>query len=116
MEIWSLEYADAQFSKWIRARDGKCQFPYCNQTEGLDCSHFYLRSNSATRFDPDNCVALCRYHHTLWEVPQPTKNPEYIQFMLKRLGMERFKALHERGRSIYKRTQSILDCMTLVVS
>lgn len=113
--MWSLEYADAQFSSWIRKRDGKCQYPYCNKAEGLDCSHFHLRSHSATRYDPDNCIALCRYHHGLLEVANPTKNVEYIALMLARLGQEKFDALQRKANSIYKRTQAILDCMGIVL-
>ena len=112
--MWSLEYADAQFSNWIRTRDGKCQFPYCNQRDGLDNSHFHLRHHSATRYEPDNCIALCRTHHEALEHPVPTKNPEYIQLMLKRLGTERYKALAQRANSIFKRDAAIINVMALI--
>lgn len=114
--MWTLEYADAQFAKWIKARDGKCQYPYCNQLENLDNSHFHLRSNSATRYDPDNCIALCRLHHGLLEVPVPTKNLEYMALMQARLGPVKFIELSRKANSIYNRSQAILDCMDLVVS
>lgn len=109
--MWTLEYADQQFSQWIKERDGKCQYPYCNQTENLDNSHFHLRNHSATRFDRDNCIALCRRHHQQLEVPVPTKNPEYQTLMRGRLGEEGFGNLAKRANSIYKREQSILDLM-----
>lgn len=112
--IWSLDYADAQFSKWIRERDKTCQYPYCNKTDGLDCSHFHLRSNSATRYDPDNCIALCRIHHQQLEVPTPTKNAAYVALMLARLGSERFESLRVKAQGIYKRTQAIIDLMVWV--
>ncbi len=115
-DMWTLEYADEQFSRYIRRRDSKCQYPYCNKTEGLDNSHFHLRGHSATRFDPDNCIALCRTHHQQLEVPQPNKNPEYIALMLARLGKEKFIYLSTKANGIYKRTQAILDCMKLVLS
>lgn len=109
-EMWTLEYADTRFAEWIKKRDGKCQYPYCNQTT-LDNSHFYIRSHSATRFDPDNCVALCRRHHDAWGTPVSSRNVEYTAFMIQRLAQERFDLLTRKANSIYKREQAILDLM-----
>ena len=63
--IWSTKKADIEFSKWIRKRDGKCM--RCGTINNLTCSHFWVRQHSATRYNPDNCVAVCwmpchKYH------------------------------------------------------
>lgn len=115
-KLWSLEYADAKFSAWIRKRDGKCMYPYCWRKEALDCSHFILRHNKATRFDPDNAIALCRIHHQELENPAPHKNPVYRALMFTILGAERLAALEMRGNSIYKEERAIRDCMALCSS
>lgn len=108
--IWTLEYADQRFAEWIKERDKKCQYPYCNSLN-LDNSHFYLRSNSGTRFDPDNCIALCRTHHEQWGVPVSSSNTEYRDFMVQRLGQEKFVILTHKANGIYKREQAIVDLM-----
>lgn len=57
-----MAQADAAFSKWIRARDGRCL--ECGATEFLQCAHIISRSYKAIRVNPDNAVALCRSCHT----------------------------------------------------
>ena len=60
-----LAQADAIFSDYIRKRDGRCQFPGCHVTEHskLQNSHYIGRGKWSTRFDEDNCIALCWHHH-----------------------------------------------------
>lgn len=110
-KVWTTERADAEFSKWIRNRDKVCM--RCGTTKNLTCSHFWVRQHSATRYDPDNCVAVCwmpchKYH---WE---KEKHGDYRDFMLKRLGEEKYKELEKRARSIYPRYNAIVDCMKLL--
>lgn len=61
-----------------------------------------------TRFDPNNCVALCRDCHTIWEKQQ---NEEYRAFMINWLGLEEYEAVEKRARTMKKMTDAILDCM-----
>jgi hypothetical protein len=53
--------ADRVFSMQIRLRDGgRCK--RCGSTpdpRGLHCAHHFTRRTRATRFDPDNALALC---------------------------------------------------------
>lgn len=110
-KIWSSTTADTEFSKWVRARDGRCV--RCGTTNNLTCSHFWVRQHSATRYDPDNCVALCwmpchKYH---WE---KEKQGAYKDFMLVWLGKKKYKALEERSKTTYPRSDAIIDCMKLL--
>ena len=93
--------ADKIFSDIIRTRDSwTCQ--RCNKTinrfsptarQGLHCSHFIGRSRYNTRFDEDNCVALCYGCHRYF-----TSNPlEHHEWQHKRMGEERLVDLHARS-------------------
>lgn len=110
IKIWNTTYADAKFSKWIRQRDGKC-LRCLSVAKPLDNSHYWKRGDSGTRFDPENCVALCRDCHTIWEKQQ---NNEYKTFMLDRLGQERYELLEKRARSFKKRVDAVLEVMELL--
>ena len=57
--------ADKHFADQIKKRDGKCLFPNCTvfSLEKLTCSHYFSRAKWGTRYDPLNCIALCRTHH-----------------------------------------------------
>jgi hypothetical protein len=63
--------ADQAFSNYIRGRDGwqckRCGTAYAPPTKALHCSHFYSRGKWGTRFDPDNCIALCYGCHRYWD-------------------------------------------------
>lgn len=101
MTPWNLNRADGEFSKFIRRRDGKCMNPKCIcglNYEGapiaeLDCSHYYGRGIWITRFDPDNCIALGRKCHQLWE---DDKQGRYREFMIRRLGVKKFRDLQKK--------------------
>jgi len=104
---WSVKKADGLFSKFIRERDGKCV--RCGKTEYLQCSHFWPRAISSTRFDPENCDTLCygchygdRYHG--WEY---AKQGEYRDFKIKQLGDEGYKNLALRATITVKRKAAI---------
>lgn len=64
-----LHDADTLFSTYIRTRDGwacrNCGSPYMVQ-----CAHIVSRRYRATRWTPDNALALCQKCHLRW-----THNP-----------------------------------------
>lgn len=101
MKDWNLQRADSEFSRFIRKRDGKCMNPWCicglnfqgAPIERLECSHFYDRGIWLTRFDPDNCVALGRQCHILWE---DDKQGRYSDFMIRLLGEKKFDELKRK--------------------
>jgi len=106
-KIWVLKYADNKFSLFIRKRDGKCR-RCLDTTKPLDCSHYWRRDMKGTRFDPNNCVALCRDCHTIWERQQ---NQEYKNFMIEWLGLPEYEALERRARTLWKMRDAIQGCM-----
>ena len=111
-KVWSSNKADIEFSKWIRARDGKCL--RCGSVQNLTCSHFWARNKSALRYEPDNCITLCAWkcHIYGWE---KEKQGEYRDFMLKRLGPVRYHELEILYyRSHMTRVEAIKKLMELI--
>src|SRR3954453_9512536 len=99
----TIQDCDAKFSKLIRQRDGwtcqRCGERFPEGARNLHCSHFFGRSNKATRLDLDNCDALCSFCHLIWE---DDKEGAYKAFKRQQLGEEGFVALERRARSTIK--------------
>ena len=109
--IWSLTKADTEFSLFIRNRDKKCV--RCGSIKRLTNSHFWARQHKGTRFDPENCDAVCwmpchKYH---WE---KEKQGAYRDFKINQLGMPRYQAMEARARGTYPQVSAIIDCMELL--
>ena len=114
----ALAKVDAQFSKEIIKRDMHCQYPGCVNTKKLTCSHFIGRVVKSTRFDEDNCIALCLFHHFFskdlgFEFQKQTKakhgyDGQYTIFQKKRLGRARYAALIKRANTDVKLQAAIL--------
>lgn len=114
-----LKEADQRFSVKIRARDKHCQFPTCQSVKGLQNSHYIGRAVKSTRFDPDNCIALCYWHHFRskdlgFEYQKQTGEKhgydgQYTIFMQKRLGPKAFNALNRRSKEKLKLTREYLE-------
>lgn len=92
------------FSDMVRERAGwKCVRcgRDCSERRGLlHCSHFWAVGFTATRFDFDNCDALCYVCHygqmrTGWEY---NKQGEYREFMVKKLGHDGYDRLEQKAR------------------
>ena len=90
-ENWSTAKADKIFSLFIRERDRHCFF--CNNPAS-QCSHFWGRANSATRYDPENCDGICGGCHMRHE---GNKQGLYREMKLKQLGKERYNKLYNRA-------------------
>lgn len=106
---WTVKKADKLFREKILERDKKCQHPDPNHSSQLQVSHFFGRSISSTRFDFDNCILLCAFHHywspqLAWE---ERKGGIYRDYMLERLGGKRFYALCERAKLHMKQQDAI---------
>lgn len=115
-----LKKADTAFSLKIRARDKHCQFPGCISTTKLQCSHYFGRANKSTRFDEDNCIALCWFHHygskLLGFEYQKQREEEqgydgrYTLFMIcKFAGTDKWKNLKKRAQLKLKLTRDYLQ-------
>lgn len=102
-----LDKADIAFSQYIRERDNwtcqRCKRKFPPKTQGLHCSHYFGRGNECTRFDPENCDALCMGCHSAWD----SNKEDYRDFKVKQLGEERFKALRVRASSICKKDRTL---------
>ena len=108
-KIWTTSRADREFSKMIRERDGRCL--KCGREDMLDCSHFWTRKYSSTRYNFNNCIALCRGCHFKWEIE---KQGEYMDFMVKLLGRKKYKVLEKRAHTLMQRKNAIIDLMKKV--
>lgn len=97
MMKWNADRADSQFSLFIRHRDGRCMNPMCATRERdiskLECSHYWDRGIWITRFDPENCIALCHWCHAKWE---DTKQGRYREIMIRIIGEDRYAAMQKR--------------------
>ena len=65
----------------------------------LDCSHFFGRSDSGTKYEPDNADSYCRGHHTGLE-KQKKPGDEYYRLKAKKIGNRRLKELDKLSSSI----------------
>ena len=124
---YTLKKADAVFSLKIRARDKHCQFPGCKSTTRLQCSHYIGRATKSTRFDEDNCITLCWYHHygskllgleyQKQRTGEQGYDGQYTLLMKKRLTKARWAALMARSKyrmrpkEIKSLVQSVIDAV-----
>ncbi len=94
--------SDVIWSKYIRTRDNwtcqRCSKKYTPPTAALHCSHYWSRGAWTVRFDEENTMALCYGCHSfLGGNPQ-----EHREFVLARLGQERYDALQQRRNKTLK--------------
>ena len=109
-KIWSTAVADKKFSEWIRKRDKKCVL--CGGTNHLTNSHYWGRYASSTRYDPEDCDAVCLGCHFKIE---NAKQGEYRTFKLEQLGKKRYDALEKRYyQEKIPRRCAIIRCMSLL--
>lgn len=104
--------ADALFSLYIRTRDKwtcqRCGRYHRPPTRALHCAHHFGRWKESTRFDPDNCDALCHGCHSYF-----TANPrEYVIWKEKRLGPSRYACL-EVAASDYKKKDRKMELIKI---
>ena len=89
--------ADARFSVQIRQRDRftcrRCGQAHAQNSMGLHCAHMFTRRIMATRFDPENAVALCYGCHSYID-SHPEEKLAYFRGIL---GDDRFDALAARA-------------------
>lgn len=92
---------DAIISDAVRLRDGwKCQrcsrvFPEGSR-QGLQCSHYFGRAAKSTRYELDNCIALCHGCHGIWGSKD---REDYRQHMIDWLGEDRFYEITRQSKA-----------------
>ncbi len=103
-----LDKADTTFSQYIRTRDSwscvRCGMYYAPPTTSLQCSHYFGRGKESTRFDPENCDALCWGCHHYWG---SVNREDYRNFKIKQLGQKGFDALTLRANSYKKKDRKM---------
>lgn len=89
--------ADTAFSNYIRERDKwtcqRCRKVYAPPTSALHNSHFFSRGKWNTRYDPDNCMALCYGCHRYMD----KHLDEYEDYKYEQLGEDGFNRLTLRA-------------------
>lgn len=101
--MMKVDKLDSLFSKYIRLKaGGKCE--YCGETpnpRGYHCHHGVVgRRYLNTRYEEDNCAALCMACHNLFG-DFPSINND---FFLKRIGSKRMEELEIIARTYRKMT------------
>jgi len=59
----AIKRLDKVWGQIIHLRDKQCQI--CGKIEGTNAHHICTKSRMNTRFDLENGILLCCYHHTL---------------------------------------------------
>ena len=100
----NLAKADKAFSEYIRRRDADhrgfvqcCTCPTVRHWKEMDCGHWLLRGNLATRFDERNSHAQCRecnsHHDGQWVKHRAYIIERYGEDALWQLGLTKVSTL-----------------------
>jgi hypothetical protein len=109
-KFWTSKKADKVFSEKVRSV-GVCQrpnCPYCHNRKDRDivlqCSHFWGRNCSSTRYSFENCDCFCPGTHFMWE---NEKAGAYRNYMLVKLGEKGYNELEVLHNKSIKRSEVI---------
>jgi 5-methylcytosine-specific restriction endonuclease McrA len=107
-----IKELDALFAKYIKTRDKwtcqRCHTQYEPGDRGIQCSHYFSRRYYGTRFDLDNCEALCGGCHMLVE---SDKQGWYTDYKKKTLGEKKYEMLRIKAYSLTKLTKFDLELL-----
>ena len=78
----------------------KCE--YCSKTTTLNSHHIFGRSNFRLRWDVDNGMCLCAYHHMLGNVSAHKSPLLFAEFMIKERGQEWYASLLKKASPEFK--------------
>ncbi len=113
--IWTLTFADIQYSKMIREKYNytceKCGVKDIPPTRFIQCSHYIGRAEKMTRYYEDNTDVLCDTCHKEFEA---SKNGEYKKWKIEKLGKERHQELLNKRNEYLSERDSIINCMRLL--
>jgi hypothetical protein len=94
----AIDYADKEFSLYVRARDGgRCLI--CRKVGATDCAHYVSRGKLATRWVEENGNALCRSCH---QDEHQHGNDAYTEAIRRRHGKGIPEVLILTGNSVVK--------------
>jgi hypothetical protein len=73
---------DSLWREAVILRDGSiCVYPGCKKTEHLNAHHIYSRSRKSFRWDTENGVSLCAFHHSLGN-DSAHKSPDFKRTLI----------------------------------
>jgi len=106
-----IKKTDFLFSLYIRNRDKwKCRYcgkDYSDNRKMLHNSHYWGRNKEGTRYEPDNCMALCFYHHE--QLGHGDLRDKYKEMMIEWLGQKRFDSLEIQANSYCKKDDKFME-------
>lgn len=77
---------DTLWAKLIKElADNKCE--YCGKTNRLNSHHIFSRSNYNTRWEKNNGVCLCVYHHVLGTLSAHKSPIEFVEWLKEKRGI-----------------------------
>ena len=92
----------------------RCEYPECtvNYTQ-LHPHHFYTRSITSLRYDIDNGICLCPYHHTMGPYAAH-RDPDFKDIIIERgVRSEAWhdKLIEKRNQRVKNTTAYKLECL-----
>lgn len=118
---WCIKHAEAVadrlFSKWVRARDGRCTAAGVlgGECKGiLQAAHVNGRGKKSVRFDPRNVHALCAAHH--YTVDQHGREAEKRLWATGCLGASEYDTLMSDALVTMKRRQAVEEALEWLAS
>lgn len=95
-----LKICDELWSKLVKARAWfRCE--YCGKTNYLNSHHIFTRNNYSTRFDLDNGICLCSWHHTMSKSFSAHRTPlEFAEWIIEKRGETRYFNLKLKSHKV----------------
>ena len=109
----TLKGCDRLRSRLIKSR-AKFRCEYCWSTKWLNSHHLFTRNNYSTRFDLDNWICLCAFHHKLSTKFSAHWTPMiFDEWIISERWQERFDALRlKANKTRDKNYDRVYDYLT----
>lgn len=92
---------------WAKAVKAKARYEceYCGSKNNLVSHHIFSIRHSNTKWDIDNGICLCVGHHTFGKF-SAHGSPDFILWIIKHIGQERYERIRFKANQIKKWTES----------
>ena len=95
---------DVVWSELVKVRAGhKCE--YCGSRTTLNSHHVFTKNNRATRWDPDNGMCLCAFHHRLGNF-SAHGSPAFTDWMKEYRGKKWYEDWKAKSNEIVKHSRA----------
>lgn len=100
--------ADELWSKAVKINyNYSCQ--YCWRTDTLNSHHLFTRARKSTRWDIDNGICLCAWHHTLSHEFSAHQTPlEFYEWLIGVKGQKFVSEMSKKSQAICKVTPELI--------